>query len=140
LETAKNLPGLVKDEGFPFPLAQIRPPQGLLVGSLSDGACPFPVGSPSRASNSGHVHRHGRAGYISPACHFQKGDRPKMRDLTVNSDPQKSDFCPLLVAAWIIRFGEYDKAGKIDDYTRCGVRCSWFSEDSFSCGILSETD
>ena len=44
--------------------------------------------------------------------------------------------CPVLLAAWIAKYGQYDNMGKVNQYTYCGDDCAWFDQDTNGCALL----
>jgi hypothetical protein len=49
-------------------------------------------------------------------------------------------YCPLLLAAWISHFGQYDNAGNVDLYCHCDTDCAWYDTDQERCVVRSGVD
>jgi len=45
--------------------------------------------------------------------------------------------CPLLLAAWMAHYGEYDSMGKQNLYCQCADDCSWYDRESEKCGLVT---
>jgi hypothetical protein len=61
-------------------------------------------------------------------------------DFKIRGDVEKSDFCPLLLAAWICHYGADGKNGKMGELCKCGVDCALFSRETWCCALQGLLD